>query len=74
MEAFHTGDIKKANATLQRVRDLEEKTREINTRALRSEAVVAIPAGQIAESVRRIGDYSGDICESVINQIIGQED
>ncbi len=73
MEAFHTGDIKRANATLQRVRDLEEKTHEINTRALRSEAVVAIPAGQIAESVRRIGDYSGDICESVINQIIGQE-
>lgn len=73
MEAFHTGDIKKANATLQRVRDLEEKTREINTRVLHSEAVAAIPAGQIADSVRRIGEYSGDICENVINQIVGQE-
>ena len=73
MEAFHAGDIKKANATLQRVRDLEEKTRDINTRVLQFEAVEAIPAGQIADSIRRIGEYSGDICESVINYLVGQE-
>ncbi|MDV2482070.1 phosphate uptake regulator PhoU [Methanoculleus sp. Wushi-C6] len=73
MEAFHTGDLKKANATLQKVRDLEERTREINTRALQSEAVAAIPVGQIADSIRRIGEYSGDICENVINHIVGQE-
>ena len=73
MEAFHVGDIGRANATLQMVRDLEEKTREINARVLQVEAVAAIPAGQIADSIRRIGEYSGDICESVINYIIGQE-
>lgn len=73
MEAFHVGDIGRANATLQMVRDLEEKTREINARVLQVEAVAAIPAGQIADSIRRIGEYSGDICESVINYVIGQE-
>ncbi|HOI58759.1 MULTISPECIES: phosphate uptake regulator PhoU [unclassified Methanoculleus] len=73
MEAFHSGDIMKANTTLQKVRDLEEMTREISTRVLRYEAVTAIPVGQIADSIRRIGEYSGDICESVINYTVGQE-
>lgn len=73
METFYTGDIKKANATLQRVRDLEEMTREIAARVLRFEAVTAIPAGQIAESIRRIGEYSGNISESVINYTVGEE-
>ncbi|MCK8519459.1 phosphate uptake regulator PhoU [Methanoculleus sp. 7T] len=73
MEAFHTGDIRKANATLQAVRDLEDTTREVNAQVLRFEAVAAIPLGQIADSVRRIGEYSGDICECVINYIVGQE-
>jgi len=73
MEAFHTGEIEKANATLERVRDLEETTREIDTRVLRSEAVTAIPTGQVADSIRRIGEYSGDICESVINYTVGRE-
>ncbi|WP_292520780.1 phosphate uptake regulator PhoU [Methanoculleus sp.] len=72
MEAFHTGDIRKANETLQTVRDLEEKTREINARALRLEAVAAILLVQIAESIRRIGEYSGDISESVINYAVGE--
>jgi phosphate uptake regulator len=73
METFHAGDIRKANATLQRVRDLEEKTRDIDTRALDLEAVAAIPMGQISNSIRRIGEYSGDICECVINYTVGQE-
>jgi len=73
MEAFHAGDIEKANATLQKVRDLEEKTRDIDARALDLEATVAIPMGQISDSIRRIGEYSGDICECVINYTVGQE-
>ncbi|HOI12637.1 MAG TPA: phosphate uptake regulator PhoU [Methanoculleus sp.] len=71
MEAFHTGDIRKANETLQRVRDLEEKTREIDTRVLRFETAAAIPVGQITDSIRRIGEYSGDISESVIDYTVG---
>ncbi|MDD3856486.1 MAG: phosphate uptake regulator PhoU [Methanoculleus sp.] len=73
MEAFHSGDIKKANTTLQRVSNLEEKVREINTQVIRLEAATAIPTGQITDSIRRIGEYSGDICESVINYTVGQE-
>ncbi len=73
MEAFHTGDVEKANATLQRVRDLEETTRDIVTRVLRFEAVTAIPIGQITDSIRRIGEYSGDIGECVINYTVGRE-
>ncbi|WP_292407879.1 MULTISPECIES: phosphate uptake regulator PhoU [unclassified Methanoculleus] len=73
MEAFHTGDTRKANATLQRVHDLEKLTREINTRVLLLDAVTAIPMGQITDSIRRIGEYSGDISESVINYTVGEE-
>ncbi len=73
MEAFHAGDMTKANATLLRVRDLEEKTRDIDIGALGLEAVMAIPVGQISDSIQRIGEYSGDICECTINYTVGQE-
>ncbi|WP_332449580.1 phosphate uptake regulator PhoU [Methanoculleus sp.] len=73
MEAFHSSDITKANTTLQRVNDLEEKIREINPRVLQFEAATAISTGQITDSIRRIGEYSGDICENVINYTVGQE-
>jgi phosphate uptake regulator len=73
IEAFFEGDISKANATLEKVPILEEKTRKISTHVLRFEAVAAIPAGQIADSIRRIGEYSGDICENIINNMIGKE-
>ena len=72
MGALYTVDVRKANATLQMVRDLEMKTRDIDTRALDLEAVAAIPIGQISASIRRIGEYSGDICECVINYTVGQ--
>jgi phosphate uptake regulator len=73
MEAFFEGDILKANAALEMVSDLEGRTRMISTRALQFEAVAAIPVGQIADSIRRIGEYSGDICENVINHLVGKE-
>jgi len=73
MEAFYEGDIKKSNETLKRVPELEGKCKEISTRALRYEAVMAIPIGSISDSIRRVGDYSGDICENVINHLIGEE-
>jgi phosphate uptake regulator len=73
MEAFYEEDIQKSNETLKRVHDLEERCKEISTRALRYEAVMAIPIGSISDSIRRIGDYSGDICENVINHLIGEE-
>ncbi len=73
MEAFHEGDIRKANATLKMVQDLEEECREISTRVLQYEAATAIPAGYISDSIRGIGEYAGDICEHIINHLIGTE-
>ncbi len=73
MEAFYSSDIVKANEILAMVPDLEERSREISGRTLQYDAVTAIPLGSIADSIRRIGEYSGDICENIINHLIGNE-
>ena len=71
MEAFHSGDLEKANATIGKRKNLEERCREVNRMALSFEAVHAIHFIYIADSLRRMGDYSGDICEQTINHIVG---
>ncbi|RXE55494.1 PhoU family transcriptional regulator [Methanoculleus taiwanensis] len=73
MEAFYCSDIVKANEILKMVPDLEEQSRQISGRSLQYDAVTAIPLGSVADSVRRIGEYSGDICENIINHLIGKE-
>jgi hypothetical protein len=37
---------------------------------LKQETIVAISLGYIVESIRRAGEYSGDISENVINYIV----
>ncbi|MDN7023874.1 phosphate uptake regulator PhoU [Methanoculleus sp. FWC-SCC1] len=73
MQAFYSGDIAKANEILALIPNLEEQSRKISGRTLRYEAVTAIPLGSISDSTRRIGEYSGDICENIINHLIGNE-
>ncbi|KAF1077963.1 phosphate uptake regulator PhoU [Methanogenium sp. MK-MG] len=71
MEAFHSGDLEKANTTIGHTKNLEERCREVNRMALSFEAADAIHVVYIADSLRRIGDYSTDICEHTINHIVG---
>ncbi|MDE4908543.1 phosphate uptake regulator PhoU [Methanogenium marinum] len=71
MEAFHSGDLEKANATIGQTKKLEERCREVSQMALSFDAINAIHFVYIADSLRRMGDYSADICEHTINHIVG---
>ncbi|WAI00183.1 phosphate uptake regulator PhoU [Methanogenium organophilum] len=71
MEAFHSGDLEKANATIGQTTPLEKRCREVSRMALSFDAANAIHFVYIADSLRRIGDYSTDICEHTINHIVG---
>ncbi|KUG19270.1 MAG: AbrB/MazE/SpoVT family DNA-binding domain-containing protein [Methanomicrobiaceae archaeon] len=73
MESVFEGNLRKANETIKLVQGLDEQCKEISARALQHEAVVAIPIGHMSDSIRRIGEYSADICENVINYVIGEE-
>jgi len=40
---------------------------------LNEEGSIALSVGYIVESIQRIGEYSQDISETVINYVIGEE-
>ncbi|WP_460007578.1 PhoU domain-containing protein [Methanogenium cariaci] len=73
IEAFHSGDLEQANTTIGHTKDLEEHCREINHMALSFEAADAMHFVYITDSLRRMGDYSTDICEHTINKIVGSD-
>lgn len=72
--SFSKRDIKEANDNIVIVNKLEKKCEAINTLALKLDPSISISVGYIIESIRRIGDYSSDISENVINYIIGEEE
>lgn len=71
--SFSKKEMKSANETIEKMSDLEKICEEIDTLALKQKGPTAISIGYIVESIRRIGDYSEDISESVINHIIGEK-
>jgi len=40
---------------------------------LKQDTMIAIHVGYIAESVRRAGEYAGDISETVINLLVEED-
>jgi len=71
--SFLRRDVKTANDTIESVEKLEIKCKEINKLALKQKGEFVISLGYIVESIRRIGDYSADISENVINHLIGEK-
>ena len=71
--SFLRRNVKAANETIDNVSKLELKCKEINKLILKHKGEDVISIGYVVESIRRIGEYSGDISESVINHIIGME-
>ena len=55
------------------MKKLESLCEKINTLALQQESAIAISIGYIVESIRRIGEYSEDISETVINYLIDEK-
>ena len=71
--SFFERDIEKANSTIEMVGILESDCREIGRNAHNFSPDMAISVVHIADSLRRVGDYSADICEAVINQLVMTE-
>ena len=70
---FFKGDMQGSHRNIDRVEKLEELSDEIMVRALQKDPFVASSLRNIAESIRRTGEYAGDISESVINYLVEQE-
>ncbi len=68
-ESHFKKNIKKANDNIDAVDKLLEKCEEINNKVLNL-GIEAIPVVYIVESIRRTGEYSGDISELTINYLI----
>ncbi|HQQ48238.1 MAG TPA: PhoU domain-containing protein, partial [Methanofastidiosum sp.] len=69
LESHFKKDIKKANENIDAVDKLLEKCEKINNKALNL-GIDAVPVVYIVESIRRTGEYSGDISEHTINYLI----
>jgi phosphate uptake regulator len=71
--SFLRRDVETANETIELVKKLETKLKEINKLALKQRGEHVISLGYVVESIRRIGEYSADISENVINHLVGKE-
>jgi phosphate uptake regulator len=72
MRALFSANIVDANRTIDMVDDLEKMTDDISAFALQKKGPLALSIGYVAESIRRAGEYAGDISESIINQIVSE--
>jgi phosphate uptake regulator len=72
--SFFNADMKDANRNIESIHSLEAICEDINNLVLRQDTLVAIHVGYIAESIRRAGEYAGDISETVINLLMEKEE
>ncbi|MEF8848693.1 MAG: phosphate uptake regulator PhoU [Candidatus Thermoplasmatota archaeon] len=70
---FIIKDVSKANKNIKKVEELVEECNQISSSVLKQKGATAVSLGYIIESTRRIGEYSEDICENVINYYVQQE-
>ncbi|HWQ65446.1 MAG TPA: phosphate uptake regulator PhoU [Methanospirillum sp.] len=65
--AFFTHDLKLANRIIESIRLREDIFHQLNTEILLLPTDPALSVRKISDSIRRIGEYSTDIAEEVIN-------
>jgi hypothetical protein len=70
-------DIPHLNSGERILRELENPSEDscgdINNMVLKQDALVALNIAYISESIRRAGEYAGDISETVINLLVEDE-
>jgi phosphate uptake regulator len=71
--SFFNSDMKEANRNIESVNVMKDLCQEINNIELKQNTLVAISLNYISESIRRAGEYGGDISETVINLLVEQE-
>jgi phosphate uptake regulator len=70
VSAFFSHDMALANRTIEEVRRADTLAEAVHTLALSQTTGPAVALGYVAESVRRLGEYAGDIAEAVINDVV----
>lgn len=73
MRSFYDRNIHEANAGIVSLADLTALYTELKALSMQLKSPVSIYFGYIANSIARIGEYSSDISEIVINHCIGEE-
>ncbi|MFH1055007.1 MAG: phosphate uptake regulator PhoU [Candidatus Altiarchaeota archaeon] len=73
IKSFFEKDAKASNTNIEAVKELESLCEKINTQALKQSGEVAVSIGYIAESIRRVGEYSSNISENVIDHIVAEK-
>jgi len=73
IESFFKKKMNASNECIETIPKLVSQCEKINTLTLSQKGIVAISIGNIIESIRRTGEYSGDIAECVINHLIRVE-
>jgi phosphate uptake regulator len=68
--SFFNTDLKEAHKNIESISSLENICGDISNMALKQETMAAISISYIAESIRRSGEYAGDISENAINYIV----
>ena len=71
--SFFNADMQGSHRTIEQVDTLEDLCEEINAIAMQRDPFFAVSLRNIAESIRRTGEYAGDISESVINYLVEEK-
>jgi len=71
--SFFNADMKDAHRNVESLAALENLCRDINNMVLKQDALIALNIAYISESIRRAGEYAGDISETVINLLVDNE-
>lgn len=71
--SFFNSDMKEAHRNIESITALEKICGDINNMVLKQDTLIAIHVGYIAESIRRSGEYAGDISETIINLLVEQD-
>ena len=70
LASFFAADLKESNNNIEEVENLEEECEEVSGLVLENETAIAVSLRNIAESIRRSGEYAGDISETVMNYLV----
>jgi phosphate uptake regulator len=71
--SYFKSDIRASNQNIESVEELENRYDELTAAAGEEPPEIGIPLRNIAESLRRAGEYAGDISENVINHLVEEK-
>ncbi len=71
--SFFNADMREAHRNIESITALETICGDINNMVLKQDTLIALNIAYLSESIRRAGEYAGDISETVINLLVEDE-